>query len=88
MPTDDQTPGQHGPVPAEPASAMALTLSQRFELTRMGQVIDTCHSVDELRVIAKQLLEAWQTQKAATNWVIGQQTGWRADGLRSHPVDR
>ena len=54
-------------------SAAALSLGQRFELERMNRAIDAEMDPSAVRGIAKQLLQAWQTQKAATNWVIRQQ---------------
>jgi hypothetical protein len=35
--------------------------------------IDATADPAELRLVAKQLLQAWHTQKAATNWLIRQQ---------------
>jgi hypothetical protein len=56
-------------------SAMELTISQRFEIERFSRAIDATANPEDLKRIAKQLLQAWHTQKAATNWVIGQQWG-------------
>jgi hypothetical protein len=50
-----------------------LSISQRFEIERFSRAIDATADPDDLKRIAKQLLQAWHTQKAATNWVIGQQ---------------
>lgn len=77
----DQTP-----VAAE-NSGMALTLEQRFDIVRMNNIIDGTSDIAELRKMAKSLLEAWQTQRAATNWAISQQTGWAPNGLRNSPID-
>ncbi|MCS5705823.1 squalene/phytoene synthase family protein [Synechococcus sp. FGCU-3] len=52
-----------------------LTLNQKFEIERFNRAIDTTADVDQLRDIAKQLLQAWHTQKAATNWAIRQRIG-------------
>jgi hypothetical protein len=54
---------------------LALTLGQQFELERMTRVIDSTGDAQLLRGLAKQLLQAWQTQKAATEWVMRQQLG-------------
>ena len=51
----------------------ALTLGQKFELERMTRVIDSTGDPQSLRGLAKQLLHAWQTQRAATEWVMRQQ---------------
>ncbi len=50
-----------------------LTMVQKFEIERFNRAIDTTADLDQLRDIAKQLLQAWHTQKAATNWAIRQQ---------------
>jgi hypothetical protein len=52
---------------------LALTLGQKFELERMTRVIDATGDPQSLRGLAKQLLHAWQTQRAATEWVMRQQ---------------
>jgi hypothetical protein len=54
---------------------MELSISQRFEIERFSRAIDATADPEDLKRIAKQLLQAWHTQKAATNWVIGQQLG-------------
>jgi hypothetical protein len=52
---------------------LTLSLGQQFELERMTRAIDDTADLVALRGIAKQLLEAWQSQKAATQWVMRQQ---------------
>lgn len=54
---------------------LALTLGQKFELERMTRVIDSTGDAQSLRGLAKQLLQAWQTQRAATEWMMRQQLG-------------
>ena len=54
-------------------SPMELTTGQQFEIERLSRVIDATADPEELRQVAKQLLRAWHTQKAATNWFIRQQ---------------
>lgn len=54
---------------------LALSLTQKFELERMGRVIDSTSDPTALKSLAKQLLQAWQTQRAATEWVMRQQIG-------------
>jgi hypothetical protein len=54
---------------------LALTLGQKFELERMSRAIDATADPQVLRGLAKQLLEAWHSQKAATQWVMRQQLG-------------
>jgi tryptophan synthase beta subunit len=57
------------------AQSIELSVSQRFEIERFSRAIDATADPEALRDIAKKLLQAWHTQKAATNWVIGQQMG-------------
>lgn len=54
---------------------IALTLGQQFELERMNRALDATVDLDRLRDMAKQLLQAWHSQKAATLWVMRQQLG-------------
>jgi len=54
---------------------LALSLGQKFELERMNRAIDATADPQALRGLAKQLLQAWHSQKAATQWVIRQQLG-------------
>ena len=54
---------------------LALTLGQKFELERMTRAIDATADPQALRGLAKQLLQAWHSQKAATQWVMRQQLG-------------
>lgn len=49
-----------------------ITTTQRFELERFSRDLDTCNNVEELRKIAKQLLQLWMSQKAATAWLMRQ----------------
>lgn len=55
--------------------SMELSIGQQFELERLSRAIDATANPEDLKAIAKQLLQAWHTQKAATNWMIGQQLG-------------
>ena len=55
------------------STPISLSVSQQFEIERFSRAIDATQDTGELRSIAKQLLQAWHTQKAATNWVIAQQ---------------
>lgn len=49
-----------------------LSFSQRFEMEKLTRAIDNTADLNQLQTIAKQLLEAWHTQRAATEWVIRQ----------------
>ena len=51
---------------------MQLSIGQKFELERMTRAIDQTQDIKELRDICKRLLQGWQSQKAATQWVMRQ----------------
>lgn len=51
---------------------MQFSVSQQFEMERLGRVIDATDHVPDLRALCKQLLQAWQTQKAACTWLMRQ----------------
>jgi hypothetical protein len=53
--------------------AIELTTGQQFEIERFSRAIDATADPEQLRLLAKQLLKAWHTQKAATHWVMSQQ---------------
>ena len=55
--------------------SIELSVSQRFEIERFSRAIDGTADAEALRSIAKQLLQAWHTQKAATTWAMSQQMG-------------
>ena len=52
---------------------ISLALTQQFELERLNRAIDATGDPEQLQLIALQLLQAWQAQKAATEWVNRQQ---------------
>jgi hypothetical protein len=54
---------------------LALSIGQQFELERMSRAIDATGDPQALRGLAKQLLQAWHSQKAATQWVMRQHLG-------------
>ena len=54
---------------------LELSVSQQFEIERFNRAIDATADPEQLRNLAKQLLQAWHTQKAATTWAINQQIG-------------
>jgi len=51
---------------------MELTTAQRFEIERISRGIDATTDVATLQGIAKQLLQTWQMQRAATAWMMRQ----------------
>ena len=55
------------------SSGIELSTEQHFHLEQFNRALDATSDPAQLRQLAKQLLEAWQTQKAATNWVIRQE---------------
>jgi hypothetical protein len=54
---------------------IALSLGQKFELERMSRAIDATCDPQALRGLAKQLLQAWHSQKAATQWIMREHLG-------------
>ncbi len=52
---------------------LALSLGQKFEMERMSRAIDSTVDIQTLQGLAKQLLQAWHSQKAATQWIMRQQ---------------
>lgn len=54
-------------------SPIELSTGQQFEIERFSRAIDATADPEQLRQVAKQLLHAWHSQKAATNWFIRQQ---------------
>ncbi|MCP9810648.1 hypothetical protein [Synechococcus lacustris] len=54
-------------------NSIELTTGQQFEIERFSRAIDAAADSEQLRDLAKQLLKAWHSQKAATTWVIKQQ---------------
>lgn len=63
------------------SSGIELSTEQHFQVEQFNRALDGTSDPAQLRDLAKQLLQAWQTQKAATNWVIRQQ------GLSSGQTD-
>ena len=67
---------------------LALSLGQQFELERMNRAIEATSDLETLQGIAKQLLQAWHSQKAATQWVMRQQLGAPSHFAAGHPGDQ
>ena len=57
------------------SNPIELTVGQQFEMERFNRALDATTDPDQLRSLAKQLMQAWQTQKAATKWIVEQQSG-------------
>ena len=49
-----------------------LSVSQQFDVERMNRAIESTIDPQLLKVLAKQLLQAWHSQRAATVWVMRQ----------------
>lgn len=54
-------------------NSIELTTGQQFEIERFSRTIDATADLEQLRDLAKQLLKAWYSQKAATTWIIREQ---------------
>ena len=53
--------------------SIAMSMTQCFEVERMNRAIEATADPAQLQILAKQLLHAWQSQRAATQWVMRQQ---------------
>jgi hypothetical protein len=51
---------------------MELTTAQRFEVERFSRAIDATTDPATLQRLCRQLLQAWQVQRAATDWAMRQ----------------
>ena len=49
-----------------------LDVTQQFDVERMNHAIESTIDPRQLKVLAKQLLQAWHSQRAATVWVMRQ----------------
>ena len=52
--------------------AIGLSVSQQFDVERMNRAIESTIDPQQLQVLAKQLLQAWHSQRAATVWITRQ----------------
>ena len=52
--------------------AIDLSVTQQFDLERMNRAIKSSIDPQQLKMLAKQLLQAWHSQRAATVWVMRQ----------------
>ena len=50
----------------------SLSVTQQFDVERMNRAIESTLDPQQLQVLAKQLLQAWHSQRAATVWVTRQ----------------
>ena len=55
--------------------SISMSMTQCFEVERMNRAIEATADPAQLQMLAKQLLQAWQSQRAATQWVMRQQQG-------------
>ena len=51
---------------------LKLSLNQEFELEHYRRVIRNTEDLAALKSLAETLLQAWHTQKAATQWMMRQ----------------
>ncbi len=52
--------------------AIDLSVTQQFDVERMNRAIESTIDPQQLQVLAKKLLQAWHSQRAATVWVMRQ----------------
>ena len=55
--------------------SIPMSMTQSFEVERMNRAIEATADPAQLQILAKQLLHAWQSQRAATQWVVRQHQG-------------
>ena len=48
---------------------IGLSVTQQFDVERMNRAIESTIDPQRLQVLAKQLLQAWHSQRAATVWI-------------------
>jgi hypothetical protein len=51
---------------------LELTLTQKFELEKYQRIIRETEDLAGLKSLAETLFQAWQSQKAATQWLMRQ----------------
>ena len=51
---------------------VGLSVAQQFDVERMNRAIESTLDPLKLQAMAKQLLQAWHSQRAATVWVMRQ----------------
>ena len=51
---------------------IGLSATQQFDLERMNRAIESTIDAQLLQLLAKQLLQGWQSQRAAKAWVTRQ----------------
>ena len=49
--------------------SISLSVTQQFDVERMNRAIESTLDPQQLQVLAKKLLHAWHSQRAATVWV-------------------
>ena len=52
--------------------AIGLSVTQQFDVERMNRAIESTIDPQQLQVLAKQLLQVWHSQRAATVWITRQ----------------
>ena len=52
--------------------SLSLSVTQQFDVERMNRAIESTLDPQKLQLMAKQLVQAWHAQRAATVWVMRQ----------------
>ena len=52
--------------------SISLSVAQQFDVERMNRAIESTLDAEQLQELAKQLLQAWHSQRAATAWITRQ----------------
>ena len=56
----------------EMEKVIGLSVSQQLDVERMNRAIESTIDPQQLQVLAKQLLQAWHSQRAAIVWITRQ----------------
>ena len=65
-------PCSHPELVIDMNGSIQLTTEQQFQIEQFNRALDTTQDPEQLRHLARELMQAWQIQKAATCWVLKQ----------------
>ena len=51
-------------------NAIGLSVAQQFDVERMNRAIESTIDAQRLQALARHLLQAWHSQRAATAWIM------------------
>lgn len=65
----------------DPAALDSLSLSRQFAIEAHARAIDSCDDLEDLRTVAKSLLQAWQMQASVSEDLVAQLMGLQPRAL-------